>query len=277
MLKNPISENQFDNIFIPPISLSIGEPAPPQDNLLIWLDAAFASSLDAVSDGDPVGSWQDRNGGKTFTQSTGSLKPILKLGIQNSLPVIRGDGVDDFLDLGDDSDLELDDFSIFFVTQRLSLVRHTIFCMQCQGGGSGGGAGVFIEYENAALLVEIFDGAFKRTKATITGLYDINTFFLVSIIKIGGGSSAITIRVDGAEPSLAANDGMPVSIDYTTSTSLRTLLFALHLHNSPGSPSEILPYQGDFGEFLLYDSGISDSNRDLTEEYLSCKWGIPLV
>lgn len=73
--------------------------------LTLWLkaDAGLyqdaAKTTPATSDGDVVGAWEDQSGnGSDATQATTSKKPLLKLGIVNSKPVVRFDGVDDQLD-----------------------------------------------------------------------------------------------------------------------------------------------------------------------------------
>jgi hypothetical protein len=66
--------------------------------LVEWHDA---SALTGLADGDPVASWTDRStSGIPATQATSSKRPTYKTGIQNGLPVVRFDGVDDVLAAG---------------------------------------------------------------------------------------------------------------------------------------------------------------------------------
>lgn len=52
----------------------------------------------AAANNDPIGELQDQSGaGRHATQPTAGLKPLLKTNVLNGLPVIRFDGVDDFL------------------------------------------------------------------------------------------------------------------------------------------------------------------------------------
>lgn len=63
----------------------------------LWQDAARTTP--AVTDGDPIGSWDDASGNANHAQqSTSGFRPQLKTSILNGLPVIRFDGTDDFLD-----------------------------------------------------------------------------------------------------------------------------------------------------------------------------------
>ncbi len=51
----------------------------------------------ATADTDPVGQWQDQSGNNRHVESTNTARPILKLSILNSLPVLRFDGSNDYL------------------------------------------------------------------------------------------------------------------------------------------------------------------------------------
>lgn len=57
-----------------------------------------AATTPAAADADPVGTWKDQSGnGRHFIAATDARRPTLKLAIQNGLPVVRADGVDDYL------------------------------------------------------------------------------------------------------------------------------------------------------------------------------------
>jgi hypothetical protein len=62
----------------------------------LWQDSARTTAV--ASDGDPVGAWDDRSGnGRHPTQATAAKRATYKTAILNGLPVLRLDGVDDFL------------------------------------------------------------------------------------------------------------------------------------------------------------------------------------
>ncbi len=74
------------------------------DGLQLWVKAdegVFQNSVKSVratSDGDVIGVWEDQSGnGNDISQATTANKPILKLDILNSRPIIRFDGTDDRL------------------------------------------------------------------------------------------------------------------------------------------------------------------------------------
>lgn len=71
----------------------------------LWLDATHglyqertgaSATTPAASDGDPVGTWLDRSGNANHaTAASDAARLTLKLAIQNGLPVLRADEVDD--------------------------------------------------------------------------------------------------------------------------------------------------------------------------------------
>jgi hypothetical protein len=66
-----------------------------------WLKADALS----LADNDPVSSWTDSSGNALHATNTGSARPTFKTSIVNSLPIVRFDGADDLLVLGDHSSL----------------------------------------------------------------------------------------------------------------------------------------------------------------------------
>src|SRR5574343_1369214 len=76
-------------------------PFSPSDvpGLFQWLVAADITGL---NDGDAVATWEDSSGNnRDASQATGANRPTYKTNIVNSLPVVRFDGSDDYLEMGD--------------------------------------------------------------------------------------------------------------------------------------------------------------------------------
>src|SRR3990167_1190365 len=69
-------------------------------NLVAWFKA---DSLLNFNDNDVVGTWLDSSGkGNHATQTTAGNKPLYKTNIQNGKPIVRFDGVDDWMSLTND-------------------------------------------------------------------------------------------------------------------------------------------------------------------------------
>lgn len=78
-------------------------------NLILWLDAAVG-----VTVATGVSSWLDQSPQLNhMTQGVGAQQPALVLGDINGLPIVKGDGIDDWLDFT--SAIAEDEFSIFAV------------------------------------------------------------------------------------------------------------------------------------------------------------------
>lgn len=66
-------------------------------NLIGWYRA---DAITGLSDADPVGTWSDESGASNDLTSTGANRPTYKTNIQNTLPAVRFDGTDDWMDVG---------------------------------------------------------------------------------------------------------------------------------------------------------------------------------
>src|SRR4051794_1826732 len=73
--------------------------------LKLWLKADAGAYSDSgttlCANNDTVKQWNDQSGNSNnVTQVTSGKRPTYKTGIQNGQPVLRFDGVDDFLQMG---------------------------------------------------------------------------------------------------------------------------------------------------------------------------------
>lgn len=67
-------------------------------NLALWLDAADASTI-TLDGSNNVSEWRDKSGNaRHVSQSTALNRPSYVTGVLNGLPVVRPDGVNDFLE-----------------------------------------------------------------------------------------------------------------------------------------------------------------------------------
>lgn len=78
--------------------------SPLSLNPSLWLKAdrglyqESTFTTPAVADADPVGGWQDQSGNaRHMIQTTAGNRPALKLAIKNGKPVVRFDGVNDWM------------------------------------------------------------------------------------------------------------------------------------------------------------------------------------
>lgn len=214
--------------------------------LKLWLDA---SAITGLNNNDSVTTWTDLSGqGNNATQATGSRKPTYKTAILNSLPVVRFDGVDDYL-----------------ANASLVLAQPaTIFVVVQQSGGS-------IDYRI------LYDGTTSTTVMALT--------YVVSTTKWSayGGTAFV-----GQSGTTGSNVPKCVSSIYNgASTEIRINGGTAATGNggSQGWTGGFTLGDGwqrtgryattaDIGEILAYNSALSASNRAAVENYLIAKWAV---
>lgn len=88
----------------------------------LYQERTGGGTTPASSDADPVGTWRDISGNsRHLVAAADSSRPTVKLAIQNGLPVIRSDGVDDALGLA----FTLNKPVYLFIVARLNSVVGT--------------------------------------------------------------------------------------------------------------------------------------------------------
>lgn len=210
-----------------------------------WLDASQLS----LSDNDAVSSWTDESGnGRHATQGTGGNQPIFKTGIVNSLPVIRFDGTDDFLSLGD--------FSAF--TEGEAFV---VFKLNADPPATSATTGFWWMGNTASAHFPWTDGV----------IYD----------DFGNDARKTTVDPTPALTSWrvynvysAANDWQSF-IDGVSqhSTGTNTVYFAATavLGHSASTSYHL---DGDVAEFILYSNKLSGGDRAAVQSYLDTKYAL---
>ena len=229
---------------------------------ITWLDMADASTLyDATTGGSLVAAdaaiarIDDKSGtGRHVTQSTGSYRPIRKLAQQNGLATAKFDGVDDamsgVLNLGRSGNPA---FSVFWVCKKL-----------VAGGGCVLGWGdVFVAlassgiYDDGSTIAWAYAGSNQYYISAI-GTASFHQFS--SLKSAGQISTTSTVRKDGVS---VATSGHSTNTPNITDSPFVIGRLANYLANK---------LNGHIGEVLVYDTKLSDADRDSVESYLNTKW-----
>jgi len=210
-------------------------------NLVAWYKADAGTST--TTDGVAISQWNDQSGnGHHLVQATGGNQPLYKAAIQNGLPVVRFDGVDDFIQLA---------FAFpapwyLFAVARFRAVYTAdvnIFC--------GAGATPSAFYRAGGLATQIWNG----TGACAT--YNAGTPESWHVYGVWASAGAQEQRIDGA---VVATD---------TSASMNAP-GGVAIPNAGASTSTI-----DAGEYILLSAQPSAGDRTSTETYLKNRWGTP--
>lgn len=202
----------------------------------MWLKADSLS----LSDGDPVGTWADSSGNaNNATQSTSAQKPTYKATILNSLPVVRFDGTDDNLNLA--TNITDGTVTIFIVANKLNT----------------GSYKDILVLSNIAVYADLNNGNF--------GCYSGGDIDYGS--GIGSTHKLLYAKYNAYNDVDLGINGSFVNKTTGVSGDARV---ASAISSAAGSQQ----LQGDIAEIIVYDSPLSNANRDSVHEYLRSKYAL---
>lgn len=215
--------------------------------LQLWLDA---SQIAGLNDGDAVATWADVSGnGRDVTQASATARPTYQTAEVNGLPVVRCDGVDDFLATA----------SSIVAAQPV-----TVFLVLRENGGGigqyyfdGGSAGtdrcsMAGSYSGTPDELALFAGS------VVAGTTQTHPMPLVLLRAVFNGASSAIFR--NSTSYLTGNAGaQALSVGITVGARF----------------NGVSPLNGDICDLLVYDSVLSVGNAALVENYLRSKWGTP--
>jgi hypothetical protein len=222
----------------------------PTAGMDVWLKADSISS----TDGTAVSSWGDQSGnGRNAAQVTGSLQPLYKTAIVNNHPVVRFDGVDDFLQIASWAQALNQTFFVVFAFRTAT--EGSAFARAIEIGDNsgfaickdGGGAGVY---------AQLFDG---NQNVLVTPAV-ANQFMLVTMTRTTGGT--------------IGNSYLNGNFSATRTSSTTTTARVMTLGRYTGSN---LPSHADIAEVLLYQSLLTTAQITTTNRYLGAKYGLTVA
>jgi hypothetical protein len=209
--------------------------------LQVWLKA---DGIAGKADGDPISQWDDLSGhGQNAVQVTGSKQPTYKTAIQNGLPVVRFDGVDDFMQA---TGVNVAQPDTIFAVAKTSTLGTFVNVLDGQTTRQA------ISKWNTDVLA-VHGGT---TDVVTSQAWNSTTFHLVSYIPNGASSQ---VWFDSASVTLGSNPGTA----------------NLNLLNVGTYNTLTSFWNGDIAEILIYDTGLSTGNRTAVEDYLRTKWATP--
>jgi len=249
------------------------QSAPLTNNLVFWADAAdldgdgvSEGALESGLSGGLVTTWVDKapdRGVNTATQGTLANQPLLVLGALNSLPVVRFDGVDDFVQ-GTAFTSALHQPTEMFIVWKADSVGGA-GAIAVDGLTSPGRQG--ISYENVSGLgnsIGVFSGL--PVPANYYPYPFTNAVYMTALfndLNNGPGAPDSSFRINGVDVKTNAPSGDLVMDGVTLGGRFDTF------------SGDRFSLDGYIGELLIYSSPLSATDRQATEEYLIAKWALP--
>ncbi len=228
--------------------------------LQLWLDANDASTLfqDAAKtisagDGDVVGAWANKSssGKPDATMTTTSQKPTLRTGVVNGLPIVRFDGADDHLDLGDYSALTAGEI---FVVIKVAADPPAETEGPWLFGSDGSNFSVFPFFVDG-IIYDAFGTTSRKT--TVNPATTLAQFNLYNAVSIAG---EWTNYLNGAQL-------------FTTGTNTAGFNAACKLAESKTN----LNLTGDYAELVLFDNKLSAGDKTTLKSYFADKYELTIA
>jgi len=204
-----------------------------------------------------VSGWADQSGhGNDAAQTTAGNRPLFVADAFNGHPVLRFDGVNNYLSL-DMSFLAGSDFSIYTAIQRNSDASTSYYC---PGGAAGNFVGPHIGWRTDTTYTLAFTGAavnetipaFTTTKPLVVGNRFSQTF-----------GFNVCYYEDGVLHSMTGANTTPL-------TSVLNGEIGRSLNNNGTA------LDGDIAEIFFFDRRMSDAEDAMMAGYLGNKYVIPL-
>ena len=250
---------------------------PFASDLKFWLDADSLS----LSDDDTVASYPSKAGNITASQSIALSRPIFKTNILNSLPIIRFDGLNDYLDVGN-SISRSNDWTIIGVFSVDNTTSSGAVCgasdqfldeTTAWGTIFVNGYTDVLPYvlnttpRNGSLAYVFGDDINVSEGETGAGILTASTFYIVAFTQTDG-QAAVNIRLNGTTKAITL-------IGSNTATDSAGTQYDFSIGRFGKNNSKY--FDGDLASLLVYDRSLSSSEISKTENYLADKYNISLA
>ena len=219
----------------------VSSTPPTVAGLTLHLDSSDASTI--TKDGSNlVSAWNDKSGqANHITQATGSKQPLWVDRVQDTLPIIRFDGTDDFLKIASWSGGALATSTSYMVFKPDVAGTQTWFDSAINRTSWHGGGG--------SVPFQLYSGA-----------------VLASSVYVADGETIYCQIVSNGASSIIRRDGITIATGNAGSQSFNGIYL--------GSGQNTGYSEVDVAELLVYEGTHSTSDRDVIEAYLKKKWGL---
>lgn len=212
-----------------------------------WLKA---DAITGLNNGDAIATWEDSSGNnRDATQATGANQPTYQTNVVNSLPVVRFDGSDDYLLLGDFS--ALTEGEVFIVIK---------IDADPPGADAQSGLAVWGSSSSAAHFPytdgTIYDDFGSTTrKTTVNPTPALTSWRVYNVWSVSGDWAS---NLDGSSLYSTATN----TVSFPASVNLGISFLSIYF------------LDGDVAEFIMYDNKLSNGDRSSVQTYLDTKYAL---
>jgi prepilin-type N-terminal cleavage/methylation domain-containing protein len=256
------------------------------DNLQLWLDANdIFGSGNLPQDGYRVSTWYDKSGNLFHaTQSVLVNRPTFKLNIANGKPVIRFDdstaGQESFLYAPKgvlaalSSDGLAEDLTVFVVAAASKQQSQSILLAYPDVNSNR--FGIIAPNATSQTIFYYGDSSGAGTgKQTNSYGWVSGTF---SVFSYASSSTAATMNIyqNGTLLTPAGTSKTPSAVYALSGTSrldIGRCVGNATVANSACNNTSTTYFSGDIAEIIIYNTALSDDERENIENYLKMKWG----
>ena len=242
--------------------------------LQLWLDASDADTLfDATSGGSLVAAdgtvkrWEDKSGNNRH--ATEAINgPQRKTAVQGGKDVLRFDGSNDSLASSDFLDLSAGQAITASAVMKRGATgsTHTILCKFDATNIGSEEDGWFFRFTNTDALNAGFAKDGEYTQRSSSSSVSASTFSVLAFKATAGSLTTSTVLYQDGVALSSSNSGSGQTLDNTS--------YSMVIGRLPYQGVNYDFLNGDIAEIIIYDTALSDTEREAVENYLLAKWAI---
>lgn len=231
----------------------------------LWLDSTSVKSFDDedIEDGDEIENWNDirKSFSSTHTATaTATKRPLYDEDAINKLPGVKFDGVNDHMQI---ASFSANAYMTLFAVGKFSTTNQKTLWIEHSASANANSGFYMYGYGTSAIhLRRLGSGTNFRYNLATTGWFGSET--AIGVVRYDGTNLAYK-KNDNAFINDVFQAGEATTIPNETVTST----FNIGSRNGTDYFTD-----GSFGEIIMYNRALSDTEVDDVLEYLNSKWEI---
>jgi len=214
----------------------------------LWLDGADpAGTGRPPANGSTVSTWVDKSGyGRNATANAGGS--AITMGTLNNLPAISFPAASTAAFLPSSLSVGSGGYSVFFVANQTSFASGGTRMYSANGGGVQS----FVDNGPSPRILSVFNGSVMTSSFTVEASIPYVYSYTISPTASGLWKNGFPLGSAGGSTGV-------ISTFYIGNFSSANAQYA---------------FTGQMGEFIVFNTGLTDSQRQQVEGYLAYKWGL---